>query len=151
MRNETNAVFIIGENISEAMLYGKGAGQLPTATVVLGDVIDIARKLKHKEEYTPNFFNNYQLKDINSIKSRYYLRYSAIDKPGVLAKITTVLGKNNISIAGVWQKEEDKEVVPVVMTTHEALEDNMMKAIKEIDKLDAVKDKTVVIRIEDLK
>ncbi len=144
VKNELNAIYIIGENITKGMLYGKGAGQLPTATVVLGDVIDIA---KGKQD---NFyFKDVKMKDIKSIKTRYYLRFNVIDKPGVLAKITKVLGDNGISIAAVEQKEINKEVVPIVMTTHEEVEDDMMKAVNEINKLDVVKENTVVIRIED--
>jgi len=145
VKNELNAIYIVGENITKGMLYGKGAGQLPTATVVLGDIIDIA-KGKHDIFY----FKDIKIKDINKIKSRYYLRYNVVDKPGVLARITKVLGDNNISIAAVEQKEINKDVVPVIMTTHEAVEEGMMKAIKEINKLDVVKEDTIVIRIEDI-
>jgi homoserine dehydrogenase len=67
-----------------------------------------------------------------------------------LAKITKILGDNKISIAAVEQKEINKDIVPVVMTTHEAVEENLMKAVKETNKLDVVKEKTVVIRIEDV-
>ncbi|MBW2984252.1 homoserine dehydrogenase [Candidatus Woesearchaeota archaeon] len=151
VKNELNAVYIVGENIGKAMLYGKGAGQLPTATVVLGDVVDIAKRISKKLVVKPlNYFGNLKLKSIDNIRSRYYLRYSAVDKPGVLAKISGILGKHKISIAGVWQMEVNKNVVPLIMTTHEALERDMQKAIKEINKLDVIKDKTIVIRVEDI-
>ena len=150
VKNELNAVYIVGENIGKAMLYGKGAGQLPTATVVLGDVVDIGKKLGKIVEKPMSYFNNSKLKSMDEIKSRYYLRYSVADKPGVLAKISGILGKNKISIAGVWQMEANKKVVPVIMTTHEAVEKNLQKAIKEINKLDVIKDKAVVIRIENI-
>lgn len=145
VKNELNAICIIGENTTKSMLYGKGAGQLPTATVILGNVIDIA-----KETDNIFYFKDIKTKDINKITSRYYLRYNVIDKPGVLAKITKILGDNNISIAAVEQKEINKEIVPLIMTTHEAIEENMMKAIEEINRLDVVKEDTVVIRIEDI-
>ncbi len=148
--NELNAVYIVGENIGKAMLYGKGAGQLPTATVVLGDAIDIAKKIGNKAEKPISYFGSLKLKSMDDIKSRYYLRYAAADKPGVLAKIAGVLGKNKISIAGVWQMEVNKDVVPVIMTTHEALEKDLQNAIKEINNLAEIKDKTVVIRIENM-
>lgn len=145
VKNELNAIYLIGENTTKSMLYGKGAGQLPTATVVLGDVIDIAKGKKD------NFYlKDVKIKDINKISSRYYLRYTVIDKPGVLARIARILGNNNISIAAVEQKEINKEVVPLIMTTHKAVEENMMKAISEINKLDVVKEETVVIRIENI-
>lgn len=145
VKNELNAIYLIGENTTKSMLYGKGAGQLPTATVVLGDVIDIA-----KEKKDNFYFRDIKMKDINKINSRYYLRYNVTDKPGVLAKITKILGDNNISIAAVEQKEINKEIVPVIMTTHKAVEEDLMRAVKEIDKLDVVKEETVVIRIEDI-
>ena len=145
VKNELNAIYIIGENITKGMLYGKGAGQLPTATVVLGDVVDIA-----KGKQGNFYFKDIRIKDINRIMSRYYLRYQVSEKPGVLARIAKVLGDNNISIAGVQQKEVDKAIVPLIMTTHDAVEENMMNAVKEINKLDVVKEETVVIRIEDI-
>ncbi len=145
VKNELNAVYVCGENTAKSMLYGKGAGQLPTATVVLGDVIDIA-----KGKQSNFYFKDVKMKDIDRIKSRYYLRYNVLDKPGVLAKISKVLGDNNISIAGVKQKEINKDIVPLIITTHEAVEKDLMKAIKEINKLDVVKEKTIVIRIEDI-
>lgn len=150
--NELNAVYVVGENIKDVMLYGRGAGQLPTATVVIGDIISIARRLENKAVIEPlNYFNDIPVKDINDTESRYYLRYHAVDKPGVLAKITEILGKNNISISGVWQKEENKEIVPLVMTTHKAVEKNIRRAVEEINKLDIIRGKTVVIRIEDFR
>ena len=80
----------------------------------------------------------------------YYLRFSAIDKPGVLAEIASVLSDNNISIANVVQEERNEgEIVPVVILTHKAKEGSMRKAIIEIDKKDCIKKKTVVIRIEE--
>jgi homoserine dehydrogenase len=143
VKNELNAIYIIGENITKAMLYGKGAGKLPTATVVLGDAIEIA-----SGEKNDFYFEQSKTKDISEITSKYYIRYTVEDKPGVLAKITKILGDNSISIAAVEQKEINKSIVPVVMTTHKAIEKNLAKAIKEIDTLDVIKEPTVVIRIE---
>ncbi len=151
VNNELNAVYVVGDNISEVMLYGRGAGQLPTATVILGDVVSIARRLENKVVIEPlNYFNDIPVKKIDDTLSRYYLRYYAANKPGVLAKIAHILGKNNISISGVWQKEENKDVVPLIMTVHKAMEKDMKNAIDEINKLDVIKGKTVMIRIEDL-
>ncbi len=146
VNNELNAIYLVGENTTKSMLYGKGAGQLPTATVILGDVIDIA-----KEKKDNFYFEDINIKDINKVTSRYYLRCTVTEKPGVLASITKILGDNNISIAAVEQKEINKDIVPVIMTTHEAIEENLMKAIEEVNKLDVVKKDTVIIRIEDLK
>lgn len=145
VKNELNAVYLVGENTTESMLYGKGAGQLPTATVVLGDVIDIA-----KEKKDNFYFEDKKIKDMNKVSSRYYIRFTVIDKPGTLAQITKILGENDISIASVNQKENDKEIVPVILTTYKASKENITKAIKEIYPLGVIKDNPVVIRIEDL-
>jgi len=145
VNNELNAVYVVADQTQKSMLYGRGAGELPTATVVLGDVIDIA---KGKNDVFS--FDDAKIKDSNEISSRYYLRLQVVDKPGVLAKISKVLGDNKISIAGVQQKEVDKEIVPLIMTTHEAVEEDLNNALKEIKKLDIVKEDAIVIRIEDL-
>ena len=143
--NELNAVYVVADNTQKSMLYGRGAGQLPTATVVIGDVIDIA---KGKNDIF--FFEDKSVKDSDKISSRYYLRLQVVDKPGVLARISTVLGDNDISIAAVQQKEINKDVVPIIMTTHKAVEENLNKALDDIKKLDIVKEDAIVIRIEDL-
>lgn len=145
VKDELNAIYLVGENTTKSMLYGKGAGQLPTAAVVLGDVIDIAKGKKD------NFYlKDVKIKDISRISSRYYLKYTVSDKPGVLAMVSKILGDNNISIAAVQQKEINKDVVPVILTTHKSVEENLMRAVKEINKLDVVKEDTVIIRIEDI-
>ncbi len=145
VNNELNAIYLIGKQTTKSMLYGKGAGKLPTATAVVADIIDIA---KNKQDNL--YLKETKKKDINKITSRYYLRYNVIDKPGVLAQVAKILGENNISIAAVQQKEINKDVVPVIVITHEALEENMIKAIKEIDQLEVAKEPTVLIRIEDI-
>jgi homoserine dehydrogenase len=145
VKNELNAVYLVGENTTESMLYGKGAGQLPTATVVLGDVIDIAKGKKDNF-----YFENKKIKDMNKIISRYYIRFSVINKPGTLTQITKILGDNQISIASVNQKEDNKEIVPIILTTYKAPKENITKAIREIYPLGVIKDNPVVIRIEDL-
>lgn len=89
---------------------------------------------------------------MDDIVTNYYFRFSAVDRPGVLSKISGVLGENNISIASVIQKErkqDDAGSVPIVMMTHESKEKNVQKALKEIDRLDIVRGKTILIRIED--
>ena len=145
VRDELNAIYLISENTTKSMLYGKGAGQLPTATVVIGDVVDIAKGKKEVlyQEKVP-------IKDLSTIQSRYYLRFTVVDRPGVLAQLSKILGDNRISISGVQQKEVDKATVPVVIITHQAVEADIKKGIQEIDALEIVKEKTAVIRIEDI-
>jgi homoserine dehydrogenase len=154
VKDEYNAVYIKGDAIGKMLFYGKGAGQMPTASAVLSDIIDIARNLKFKTRgrITPITYykKSYKVIPTQQLKSLYYLRIMAVDKPGVLAKISNILGEHNISIASVFQKERNKaEAVPIVMMTHEAKEENINKAIKKIDKLSAVKGNTVRIRVEE--
>lgn len=143
INEEINAVYLIGEKTKDTMLCGAGAGKLPTATVVVADIVDIAKK--KEEKY--NFFNNVKLK--NHVESRFYLRFMLVDKPGVLAKFTKILGDNNISINAVSQKEEDKKVVPVVVITHKAKQKDIQKALKEIRELEVVKERPIYLMIED--
>jgi len=154
---EDNAVFVKGDMIGESMFYGKGAGRLPAASAVTSDIVDIA---KHIANDRPNAsFNkkrmnempgeSYKLEKIGELNTRYYLRFQAIDKPGVLAKISDILAQNSISIALVSQKGRKKgQVVPIVMLTHEAKEKLMVKALNEIDRLKFIKHRTIRIRIE---
>jgi homoserine dehydrogenase len=92
-----------------------------------------------------------KLMPFDEIETNYYFRFSAVDQPGVLSKISGILGKNNISIASVIQKgrKQGGGAVPVVMTTHRARERDVRCALGEIDQLDIVQGKTVLIRIED--
>ncbi len=152
-----NAFHLIGDASGPVFLYGQGAGMMPTASAVLSDVIDIARNilkgvagcspLRTQKEKT---MRDIRLMPMDDIETKYYIRFSAVDRPGVLSKISGILGKNNISIATVIQKSRQEEgAVPVVMTTYRAKEKNVRKALKIIDKLDMVLDKTIVVRIED--
>jgi len=91
-----------------------------------------------------------EIKHIHDITSTYYLRFSVVDRPGVLSRISGILGNMDISLASVIQKGRRAEkAVPIYMLTHEAREKNMQKALQEIDRLPIIVDKTVLIRIED--
>lgn len=150
-----NAVLIQGDAVGPVLLYGKGAGEMPTASAVINDVIDVARNITEgsPKRIPMDFYradNKIQVKPISSITSRYYLRFSVVDKPKVLAAIASVLGDHSISIASVIQHEgTTREYVPVIMLTYEAIEENLQKAIAEIETLDIIKQKTQVIRIEE--
>lgn len=150
-----NAFYFIGDGIGKMLLYGMGAGQGPTASAVVSDLVDIAR-LKENCNMKPmhtKVLSNASLKKVPvaSLNSRYYFRFSAVDRPGVLAKISGILGEYGISIQSVVQKgRKDKGAVPIVMLTHEASEENVGQALKKIDSLDVTMEKTVLIRIEDL-
>jgi homoserine dehydrogenase len=151
-----NAISVYSHKTGHTMYYGRGAGADPTASAVAADIIDVALGTALQK------FNTLKLwPDLNSMtdplpvkecNSRFYIRVMALDKPGVLAKIAAVLGKFDISINSVLQKEvssttQDQKGVPVVITTHNAPESNVIKALKEADALDVITDKSVCIRI----
>jgi homoserine dehydrogenase len=151
-----NAIEVTGDAVGENMLIGRGAGDMPTGSAVVGDVIDISRNILNSGvnrvsplSFLPKYIEDAKIKSISNIVSEYYIRFSVLDKPGVLSKISGVLGNNSISIASVIQKGRgEKGGVPLVVMTHSAKEKDVQKALSEIDKLDVVLDKTVVIRVE---
>ncbi|MGA1790918.1 MAG: homoserine dehydrogenase [bacterium] len=153
-----NAIYIIGGFTGPTMFYGQGAGQLPTASAVMSNIVEIARNVLHSSTgmITPVVHkalesNDKPIKDIRKIRSDYYLRFSAMDRPGVLSAIAGILGEHNISISSVIQKGRgEKGGVPIIMMTHEAQESDLQSALSEIDCMPMVLDKTLCIRIESL-
>ena len=151
-----NAVYIEGDAVGPTMFYGQGAGEMPTASAVVADVVDIARDLlKGGTRRVPPFSyerldRDVEVKPMEEVSTRYYLRFTAQDRPGVLSRISGILAKRHISIESVIQKGRREEgTVPVVMMTHEAREMDVQKALAEIDCLDVIGGKTTLIRVED--
>jgi homoserine dehydrogenase len=152
-----NAFHIIGDAADSIFLYGQGAGMMPTASAVLSDVVDISRDILKgiAGRVPPRVLNEESVEPIrllpfDQILTNYYFRFSAVDRPGVLSRISGILGANDISIATVIQKgRKEGGAVPVVMTTYKACERDVRKAIHDIDQLDIVMGKTMLIRIED--
>ena len=148
-----NAVLLEGSAVGPTLLVGRGAGELPTASAVLSDVVDVARNLQAgaSKRIAMNYYrldNEIMVKLIDDIMSRYYLCFWVADKPKVLASIATILGNYSISIASVLQRESDEESrIPVIMLTHKAIEKNVRAALVEIEKMDFIKKKTHVIRM----
>ncbi len=147
-----NAIKVRGNAVGETMLIGEGAGALPTASAVLSDVMEIAGSITYGNRSSSFDVSNhakFKLKPIDKIISKYYLRFSVLDKPGILSKLSGILGANSISIASVIQKgRSDSGGVPLVFMTHKAMEKDIQKAVKEINKLKVVKGKSILIRIE---
>ena len=150
-----NAVHIEGNAVGDVMLYGMGAGMMPTGSAVVSDLIDVARDILNKTPgripslaFLPGRLQKLDIKPVSDVSTSYYFRFLALDMPGVLSKISGILGKYQISIAAVIQKGRHTNSVPLVMITHEALESNVRKALEEIDNLDVVVAPTVLIRIE---
>jgi homoserine dehydrogenase len=150
-----NALSVVGDAVGSTMFYGRGAGDMPTGSAVVSDIIEIGRDiLAGCTDRTPvAAFRERRLlaiRKMDDITSCYYLRFSALDKPGVLSRITGVLGKNNISISSMIQKgRQVDEAVPIVMMTHDAVERDVRRALDEIKTLDCVAGAAVVIRVEE--
>jgi homoserine dehydrogenase len=157
VRGAYNAVHIQGNAVGNIMLYGLGAGMMPTGSAVVSDLIDIARDILGNTPgripplaFLEERLTGIPIRPIADITSCYYFRFAAVDRPGVLSSISGILGKNQISISAVIQKGRQVEgAVPIVMLTHEALESNVQKALAEMEALDVVLAPTQVIRIED--
>jgi len=144
-----NAVYVDGDAVGETLYYGRGAGDMPTGSAVVSDIIDIATKKGSAYHAPLRPYGDASVKDIDDIESMYYFRFTALDKPGVLSRISGILGSYNISIASVIQKGRRKgEAVPLVVLTHESRERDVKNAIEEIDRLDVVSDRTVFMRVE---
>ena len=152
-----NAVSITADAVSRVMLYGRGAGMMPTGSAVVSDIVDIARNLLTGTtgripvfSYQPEAIRKIPILPMDEIRTHYYFRFAALDRPGVLSKISGILGDNGISIRSVHQKGRKSEgTVPIVMLTHQAREADVKKALGEITQLDIVRDQPVLIRIED--
>lgn len=152
-----NAIRLTGDFVGPVMFYGRGAGMDPTASAVVGDVIDVSRNIlsgigrrSAPLSYLDDRVATLAMKPMGDIVSKYFLRFNAMDRPGVLSRISGVLGDNNISIESMLQHGRNQgDRVPIVIMTHEASEADVRKALAEIDSFDIVQEKTQLIRIED--
>jgi len=149
-----NAVYLYGNFVGEVMSYGQGAGDRPTASSVVGDIIQISRNF-NKEDKKPVFgctcFINKPIKPIDEMENKFYALMEVKDMPGVLASIAKIFGGNNVSIESMIQKQtQEIGSAKIVFITHKVLNKDMFKSINEILKLNVVKQVLNVIRVEDL-
>ncbi|MBU4260654.1 MAG: homoserine dehydrogenase [Proteobacteria bacterium] len=150
-----NGFYFTGDMVENVLLYGKGAGKMPTGSAVAADVVDISRNIVHQSinrvpslSYLPEHIAPRPITPIEELRCPYYFRFTTLDKPGVLSKISGILGKHDISIESVIQKGRDKKSkVPIVMRTYEAQEAAVRKALNEINALDTTMAETVKIKI----
>jgi len=152
-----NAIYIKGDAIGPTLFYGQGAGQMPTGSAVVSDLVELGRNILTRVtgrrvpalSFQGSAIEKIPLKRMEEVVLPYYMRFSALDRPGVLSKISGILGKNEISISAVIQKgRQVNGAVPIVMMTHEAREASVHKALKEIDRLGVILGKTMLIRVE---
>jgi homoserine dehydrogenase len=152
-----NAITISGDAVGDILLYGHGAGMMPTASAVISDTVDISRNILSGVNsripllsYQMDHIRHIPVMPLDEILTHYYVRFSALDQPGVLSKISGILGNYGISIKTVHQKGRKMNgSVPIVMLTHLSKEADVRKALAEITALDIVGDAPVLIRIED--
>ena len=149
VRDSFNAVFVPGEASDDTMFMGRGAGQMPTASAVMGDIIDVCRNIVHGScgKIGCSCYKELPVKDISETKSKFFLRIEALDKQGVLANIASVLGNNDVSIAQVVQKSRKDGVAELVIITDVVAEKNFNDAMTVFNGLSVVKEIAGVIRV----
>jgi homoserine dehydrogenase len=157
VRGAFNAVHVQGEALGPTLYVGEGAGMLPTATAVLGDIVEVAHARIRGGADAPSplgmpwkKLRRARIRPIGALECEYYLRFLVFDRPGVLGRIAGILGRHHISIASVIQKDRKRGTsVPIVIRTHDARERNLRGALAEIGRLPVVSGKPVFVRIED--
>ena len=144
-----NAVFLQGDSVGDIMLYGRGAGALPTGSAIVSDVIYAAT---HSENKYATFRNTQSaepgVKFVTDFRSRYYIRLTVRDRVGILSKVAGIFSHYNISIVDFVQKGEDIENIPIILITHETGELSVRRAVEKIAQLDDVCEVNTVIRVE---
>jgi len=150
-----NAVFIKGNAVGDLMFYGRGAGDLPTGSAVVSDIVSIVRSNVDTENPNPVVKNNLwerEILEMGAVSSKFYIRATVLDESGVLGEITAILGRHNVSIRSVIQKGDEEEgQVTIVLVTHKTNEAQIDNAVKEIKELKSVDKIDNIIRIEDFK
>ncbi len=149
-----NGVRTEGDAVMESMFYGRGAGRYPTASAVVSDIVAVARAAAFGgagPRWFPPEANAYSIAPMADYETRYYIRCEVRDRPGVIGKITTALGRNDVSIAAVHQFENDVRdgQASVCLITHWAREGNVGKSLEEIRGLDILSGDPTLLRIEE--
>ena len=148
VRDSFNAVFIHGDAVDDAMFYGRGAGEMPTASAVVGDVIDAARDLAYgcTGRISCTCYRQIPVKDFGEVENKFFLRMQVENRPGVLAQIACVFGEHNVSIARVVQKNARKDQAELVIVTEKVKEKHMKNALGELGGMDSISEISSVIR-----
>jgi homoserine dehydrogenase len=157
VQNEYNAIVVEGDAVGDVMFYGKGAGRMPAASAVISDITYLARQVAAGTAGKLPYVSGDHLRRLKAVardvmRSRFYLRFTVADHPGVLAGISGILSHFGVSISGVYQPEHGftkSRGVPIMILTHPVREDAMEKALKEIGRKPYIRAKTVLLRIEE--
>ncbi|WP_420600009.1 homoserine dehydrogenase [Neptuniibacter sp.] len=150
-----NAVLVDGDAVGQTMYYGAGAGAEPTASAVVADIVDVVRTLTADRDnrvphlaFQPSELSDAPILPVEQTESACYLRMNALEKPGVLAKVTSILGAQDINIEAIIQKETSEDQVPVIILTQTVLEQKVNDAIEQIEALEEISGSVTRIRVE---
>ena len=148
VRESFNAVFIHGDAVDDAMFYGRGAGEMPTASAVVGDIIDVARDLAYDctGRISCTCYRQIPVKDFGEVENKFFLRMQVKNQPGVLAKIAQVFGEHMVSIARVVQKNAVADSAELVVVTDRVKEKHMKEALEKLGKMESIYEVSSVIR-----
>jgi homoserine dehydrogenase len=145
-----NAIYVKGDAVGETMFYGRGAGELPTASAIMGDVVSAAQNINNNNRgcVACTCYEEKPIKAMGETKTKYYIRLSVHDRPGVLAGIASVLGSQEVSIASLIQTKTKGDKAEIVIVTHQVLERNLQDALKIVEGLSTVDQIANLIRVE---
>lgn len=148
VRDSFNAVFVHGDAVDDAMFYGRGAGEMPTASAVVGDVIDVARNLQFgcNGRISCTCYQDLLVKPFDEVKNKFFLRMQVKNEPGVLAKVASVFGGHKVSIRRVVQKHVQEEAAELVISTEKVKEYHIKDALRELQKMDSISEISSMIR-----
>lgn len=144
-----NAVFVRGDAVGDTMFYGRGAGELPTASAIVGDIFDVIKNMRFgcTGRVGCTCYKNIPMKNRDEIVSKYFMRIKVEDRPGVLAAVTSVFGNNNVSIEQFIQKRKHGDLAEIVVITEEVLERNFNDSVKILKTMSMIKQISAIIRV----
>ncbi|MBA4370464.1 MAG: homoserine dehydrogenase [Coriobacteriaceae bacterium] len=147
-----NAIYVVGDAVGETMFFGEGAGSLPAASAVAGDVIEVARHIGSGSLGATGCTctEHLRVREIGELETSYYIRMLVADRPGVLATTAKVFGDHGVSLASVIQKAASSDAAELVYVTHRACEAEVRAALAEFDALEVVREVAAVIRVQEL-
>lgn len=148
VRDSFNAVFVHGDAVDDAMFYGRGAGELPTASAVMGDIIDVARNIEYgcNGRISCTCYRETPIKKFDEVENKFFLRMQVKNQPGVLASIATVFGNHGVSIARVVQKHIKGDQAELVIVTDKVREDYLKNALEQLRDSENIFEISSVIR-----
>lgn len=151
VRDSFNAVFVHGDSVDNAMFYGRGAGELPTASAIMGDVMDVARNICYHSvgRISCTCYKNLSVKPMKEVKHKYFLRMQVLDKAGVLSRYANTFAEHNVSIAQVVQKRRIEGEAEIAIVTDTVREADVMKSLEQFESMDVIREISSIIRVLD--